>query len=196
MLRIYLLTFEGHFRGEPLLVHRSQHRPKPRENGEMTLCLLVLALPTLAIGWTNTPWSHVGTGPSPNLAAFSSMAVSSIGIALLGGCLALLGYQRATLPLSGLSRQWPQLHRASYHRWYIDELYDRSWVLANRALAEGASALDGWWIDGVANGAGLIGLAAGQANRAWQGGNLTSYALSMAIALASLLAAVTFSAIP
>nr|WKT07006.1 subunit 5 of NADH-plastoquinone oxidoreductase [Klebsormidium flaccidum]WKT07007.1 subunit 5 of NADH-plastoquinone oxidoreductase [Klebsormidium flaccidum] len=196
MLRIYLLTFEGHFRGEPLLVHRSQHRPKPRENGEMTLCLLVLALPTLAIGWTNTPWSHLGTGPSPNLAAFSSMAVSSIGIALLGGCLALLGYQRATLPLSGLSRQWPQLHRASYHRWYIDELYDRSWVLANRALAEGASALDGWWIDGVANGAGLIGLAAGQANRAWQGGNLTSYALSMAIALASLLAAVTFSAIP
>jgi NAD(P)H-quinone oxidoreductase subunit 5 len=196
MLRIYLLTFEGHFRGESLLVHRSQHRPKPRENGEMTLCLLVLALPTLAIGWTNTPWSHLGTGPSPNLAAFSSMAVSSIGIALLGGCLALLGYQRATLPLSGLSRQWPQLHRASYHRWYIDELYDRSWVLANRALAEGASALDGWWIDGVANGAGLIGLAAGQANRAWQGGNLTSYALSMAIALASLLAAVTFSAIP
>ena len=33
MLRIYLLTFEGHFRGESLLVHRSQHRPKPRENG-------------------------------------------------------------------------------------------------------------------------------------------------------------------
>ena len=123
------------------------------------------------------------------------MAVSSVGIALLGGCLAVLAYQRATLPLSGLSRQWPQLHRASYHRWHIDELYDRSWVRTNQALAEGASALDGWWIDGIANGAGLIGLATGQANRAWQGGNLTSYALSMSIAVLSLLAGVTFSSI-
>ena len=195
MLRIYLLTFEGHFRGESLLTHQGKHRAKPREDWGMTSALLVLALPTLAIGWTNTPWSHLGSGSSPSLAAFGSMAVSSVGIALLGGCLAVLAYQRATLPLSGLSRQWPQLHRASYHRWHIDELYDRSWVRTNQALAEGASALDGWWIDGVANGAGLIGLATGQANRAWQGGNLTSYALSMSIALLSLLAGVTFSSI-
>ena len=71
------------------------------------------------------------------------------------------------------------------------------WVSAsaNQVLAEGASALDGWWIDGIANGAGLIGLATGQANRAWQGGNLTSYALSMSIALLSLVAGVTFSSI-
>nr|WKT06256.1 subunit 5 of NADH-plastoquinone oxidoreductase [Interfilum sp. SAG 2147]WKT06257.1 subunit 5 of NADH-plastoquinone oxidoreductase [Interfilum sp. SAG 2147] len=195
MLRIYLLTFEGHFRGESLLTHQGKHRSKPREDGGMTSPLLVLALPTLAIGWTNTPWSHLGSGSSPSLAAFGSMAVSSVGIALLGGCLAVLAYQRATLPLSGLSRQWPQLHRASYHRWHIDELYDRSWVRTNQALAEGASALDGWWIDGIANGAGLIGLATGQANRAWQGGNLTSYALSMSIALLSLLVGVTFSSI-
>lgn len=159
----------------------------------MTSSLLLLALPTVAIGWTNTPWFHLGPGPSPSLVAFSSMAFSSVGIALLGGCLAFLAYQRATLALSGLSQQWPQLHRASYNRWHIDEIYDRSWVRTNQILAEGASALDSWWIDGVANGAGLIGLVAGQANRTWQGGNLTSYALSMAIGLVSLLAIVTFS---
>ena len=196
MLRIYLLTFEGHFRGGSLLSYRSQHRALPQEDGGMTSCLLVLALPTVAIGWTNTPWSHLRPGPSPSLVAFSSMAVSSVGIALLGGCLAFLAYHRATLPLSGLSQQWPQLHRASYNRWHIDELYDKSWVRANQALAEGASVLDRWWIDGVANGAGLIGLASGQANKAWQGGNLTSYALNMAIALVSLLATVPLLTIP
>lgn len=196
MLRIYLLTFEGRFRGGSLLPYRSHQKAKPQEDGGMTSCLLILALPTVAIGWMNTPWFHLGPGPSPSLIAFSSMAVSSVGIALLGGCVAFLAYQRATLGLSGLSYQWPQLHRASYNRWHIDEIYDRSWVRTNQILAERASALDSWWIDGVANGAGLIGLVSGQANRAWQGGNLTYYALSMTIALVSLLAIITFSTLP
>jgi NAD(P)H-quinone oxidoreductase subunit 5 len=196
MLRIYLLTFEGRFRAESLLSHKNQQRVQPREDLGMTACLLVLALPTAFIGWTNTPWSHLGSGSSPSLIAFGSMAVSSVGVALLGSCIAVLGYQRATLSLSGLSQQWPQLYRASYNRWHIDELYDKSWVRANQILAEGASALDSWWIDGVANGAGIIGLVSGQANKAWQRGNLTYYAFSMSIALASLLATVSFSSAP
>nr|YP_010932693.1 subunit 5 of NADH-plastoquinone oxidoreductase [Klebsormidium dissectum]YP_010932701.1 subunit 5 of NADH-plastoquinone oxidoreductase [Klebsormidium dissectum]WKT06471.1 subunit 5 of NADH-plastoquinone oxidoreductase [Klebsormidium dissectum]WKT06472.1 subunit 5 of NADH-plastoquinone oxidoreductase [Klebsormidium dissectum] len=196
MLRIYLLTFEGRFRAGFLLPHQNQQKVKPREDIGMTACLLILAFPTAFIGWTNTPWFHLGSTPSPSLIAFGSMAVSSVGIALLGGCVAVLGYQRATLALSGLSKQWPQLYRASYNRWHIDEIYDKSWVRANQILAEGASALDSWWIDGVANGAGIIGLVSGQANKAWQRGNLTYYAFSMSIALVSLLATVNFSTAP
>jgi NADH:ubiquinone oxidoreductase subunit 5 (subunit L)/multisubunit Na+/H+ antiporter MnhA subunit len=139
--------------------------------------LLILAVPTIMIGW---PWFIVPlTEPvleqmlaygepfeAVDLASAHWIAMgASLVIATLGIGLGILYYadpawhpfvHRYRRDPRTTAERFPGLHDFLVHKWYFDELYQAALVRPTLALARLSSNFDRWIIDGIVNGAAFL----------------------------------------
>jgi NADH-quinone oxidoreductase subunit L len=81
-----------------------------------------------------------------------------------------------------LAAGWPRLHRAALNKWYVDELYDATIIEGTDALADGASLMDAWVVDGIlAKLTSALASGLGAVVRAFQNGVVHVYAAGIAI---------------
>ncbi len=189
MFRMWFLVFDGEPRGMPASSHDHGHghghghdRGNLYEHAHespplMVWPLLILAVPTIMIGW---PWfvlpltepvleQMLAYGEPLEVHVLTStkwMAMgASLVIATLGIGLGILYYADPRWhPLVDRHRRdpkhtalaFPGLHAFLVHKWYFDELYQAALVRPALALARFASNFDRWIIDGLVNGSAFL----------------------------------------
>jgi NAD(P)H-quinone oxidoreductase subunit 5 len=211
MTRMYLLTFEGCFRGVSISnesdVHVSTKSPK-ESNGSMLVPLVLLAIPTTLVGLIGAPlplglegsdslsyWFHLKMAPADQMGInrwneFALSSSPSVMIALLGITVAWQFYGpfaplRDIGGVFGLWLRW--ISQWSLCRGYIDPLYENTLVRGMRALARAAGAFDQWPIDGVVNASAWLTLLGGESTRYAGVGRLTAYLFVLLTSLVLLL---------
>lgn len=218
MFRMYFLTFEGDFRGNDDTIRRElaiaaapgfgpgamdpqeldhhddhgHHGGSPHESPiTMTLPLMVLAIPSVLIGFLGVPWENRFEAfvVSPNaiaeaahghhfeLTEFLIMGGNSVGIALIGITLASLFYLQKKFDGAAIAKKYPALYRFSLKKWYFDELYDQVFVQSCRRLARQILEVDYRVVDGAVNLTGLVTLLSGEGLKYLETGRAQFYAL-------------------
>jgi NADH-quinone oxidoreductase subunit L len=200
--RAFFLTFYG---AEKIPEEAGGHAHE--SPGSMTLPLIVLAICSLVVGayfeWTHGLADYLrGT---PSLAYAASYSEHSAGpalhgfhadIALAGTLVAGLGLGLAGyLYLGDRSEvRWladrlvvRPLYWLSYHKFFLDEIYDWLVVMPLRGLAALSALFDRWVIDGLVELVGWLPRAAGGLFRSLQSGMVQFYALAMVLGLLVLL---------
>jgi NADH-quinone oxidoreductase subunit L len=206
MFRLLFLTFFGEFRGTEEQKHHLHESPL-----SMTIPLMVLAVLSVFGGLLNVPHalgghSWLATFMAPlyeqaqqaNPEAFRTeevgssleltlMLVSS-GVAVVAAVLAYVVYvSRATVPVSDrAARSLPA--QVVYHKYYIDEFYDRLIVRPLTALSDLLYSFGEFIVDGVVGAvvAG-VGLLSGQLRRL-QSGGIGFYVLAMVVGIVTIVA--------
>jgi proton-translocating NADH-quinone oxidoreductase chain L len=161
MFRMYFLLFVGAPRDHHLAEHAHE------SPWSMTLPLILLAVPTVAIGWpvgvvpvlggmpvlerlleTVSPLEGHGGGD----VAWMAFGLS-LGIAMVGLLIAAAGYAWGAFDPAKAARALGPIHALAAHRWYFDELYRAALVRPTLALGRMASSLvDRGLIDGLLHG--------------------------------------------
>jgi proton-translocating NADH-quinone oxidoreductase chain L len=195
MFRMWLLVFAGEPRGFPSSAKEhshghahdhDHHHGNPYDHahespGIMVWPLILLAIPTIAIGWpwTIVPWPNLdlATPVLERMLEYGAPAVhvvdvetislhqahwyamaASVLILAIGVGTGLLFYA-PPLPYFTTRRFAPHktaarfegVYRFLVHKWYFDELYDALFVRPTLALARLSSDFDKRFIDGVVN---------------------------------------------
>jgi NADH-quinone oxidoreductase subunit L len=115
------------------------------------------------------------------------MAVS-VAAALAGLAVAWAMYVRGQADLAKVGVPQNGVHRLLLHKYYVDELYDRTIVRPILALSRWcAEAFDVGVIDGAVNGVATVVERAARALRRYQTGFVMNYALSMLVGVVALL---------
>jgi NAD(P)H-quinone oxidoreductase subunit 5 len=209
MFRMYFTTFEGEFRGndkkllalvkaensvgkEPSVDNsHGHHASKPHESPiTMTLPLMVLAIPSMAIGLVGTPlgnyFEYFIHAPSEKITEvpvegftpeFLLMGGSSIGIGLIGISLAILMYLQKKIDPSAIANSILPLYKLSKNKWYIDEIYNSVFVIGSRRLARQVLEVDAKIVDGAVNLAGFVTVVSGEGLKYFENGKAQFYAL-------------------
>ena len=170
--------------------HSEGHHHSPHESPlTMTLPLLVLAVPSVLIGFLGKPWDnsfeHFVHAPGETIEAvtqfdwgqFALMAGSSVGISLIGITLAALMYLQNRVNPAAIADKFPTLYQFSLNKWYFDELYDSLFVRGCRRLARQVMEVDYRVVDGAVNLTGLATLVSGEGLRYLENGRAQFYAL-------------------
>lgn len=202
MFRMLFLTFYGKFRGT-----YDQERHLHESPVVMTLPLIILAILSFGGGFLNIPEALGGhTGLSnflqPVFAASTSKNTSGhlshtteyilMGLSALAA-LVMAGYaytkyiKKAALPAADHEDR-SVLERLSYHKFYIDEFYDRVVTKPLNGLSSLFYAVDRKLIDGFVNYIGNGASQAGTLLRLLQQGNVGYYIFYMVIGIIAVLA--------
>ena len=126
MFRLYYGIFWGGTApGQKSTSDGTSHVHTPHESPlTMTVQLIFLAAVTCVAGFI--PFGHFisSNGESYTIHLETSVAVTSVVIAVASIVLATCMYLRQQQPLADkLAKRFAGLHRAAYHRFYIDEVY-------------------------------------------------------------------------
>jgi len=216
MFRMYFTTFEGDFRGtdkkllalvkaensigkEPSAekAHSDHHASKPHESPiTMTFPLIVLAIPSMAIGLVGTPLGNyfeyfihpasevINEVPAEGFTPeFLIMGGSSIGIGLIGISLAILMYMQKKIDPSAIAKSIQPLYLLSKNKWYIDEIYNAVFVTGSRRLARQVLEVDAKIVDGAVNLAGFVTVVSGEGLKYFENGKAQFYALVIFIGI-------------
>ncbi|MGD0013481.1 MAG: NADH-quinone oxidoreductase subunit L [Bryobacteraceae bacterium] len=171
VFRAIFLAFFGQYRGEEQ-VHPHESPPV------MTIPLILLAILSLGGGalgvsrWLEPQFAGHAPAHQPALVLWS------VGSAVLGLALSWLFYVfRPGLP-EVVAARLGGLYRAVANKYYIDEIYDAALVepLLNGSRTVLWRGLDVEVIDGAVNGLADRARGLGRLLRAWQSGNIRSYA--------------------
>src|SRR5213594_3123849 len=181
--RLVFVTFWGDSRVDPRHIG-NVHEP----SRTMTVPLLILAVLSIATGYLGIPGFLAPTFPGSGSEGYhdSSMAFGIMAIATLMGLVGiaaayLLYVKSPSLP-DRLARQWQQLYRLSFNKWYVDEAYDRTVVRPTFQLADRLwNGVDVAVIDGAVNGVARTIAWGGSLMRLIQSGQTQHYALGMTV---------------
>ncbi|HLY64114.1 MAG TPA: NADH-quinone oxidoreductase subunit L, partial [Chloroflexota bacterium] len=196
MFREYFLVFEG----EPRFDHEKAH---PHESPWWMIGpLVILAFFSIVIG------AVVGAPPEHGLfrnfldPTFSSslgqergetafvetliLMVVSLLIACIGIWIAWMMYIRKAWSPRALAARFPRFYDLLFHKWYVDELYDRGIVQPAIGFANFLWGFDAYVIDGVVNGVGYLTRGIGRGIRGMQSGVVGNYALAMCVGLLAI----------
>lgn len=183
--RLVFVTFWGPSRVDP---HHAGHVHEPPQT--MTVPLLILAVLSIVTGYLGIPEF---LSPMFNERAGGSHESGVImPIATLIGLLGIAGAYYAYVLHPSLPDRWAERWRTAYdwsfHKWYVDEAYDRSIVRPTFAAAGDLwKRVDVAIIDGAVNGvARAIGWGAWFL-RLLQSGQAQHYALGMALGAVAIL---------
>ncbi|WP_312747702.1 NADH-quinone oxidoreductase subunit L [Sphingobacterium multivorum] len=202
MFRMLFMTFSGTFRGTEEQKHHLHESPK-----SMTVPLIVLAILSVIGGVINlpavlggnhwledflTPVFSEGKAIMPathhleHSTEYLLMGASVVGV-LIMVALAFNKYvKRQQLPEEGEGTRG-FLGNLSYHKFYVDELYDSIIVRPiNWLSAFFGNVVDQRGIDGVVNGAGKATFDTGKVLRLLQNGNVGFYLLMMVIGVIAI----------
>jgi NADH-quinone oxidoreductase subunit L len=185
MFRQLFLVFHGASRASESVQAHVHESP-----AAMTVPLVILAAGSLAAGWLALPSRNVWdpwlagvlgrTNPAEHGEAANEMLllVVTVGLAAAGIALAYFIYGRERRA----AREEGPLWRVLAHKYYIDELYDRVFVLPFAALANWlARVFDPEVIDGAVNGVADAVRALSGAGRRLQSGNVQHYLFAFLI---------------
>ena len=201
MFRIYLMTFEGTFRGNRVSpqAYEHEHSEHPHESPlTMTLPLIVLAIPSCFIGYLGKPWNNVfarfihtpgevvTVANHFDLPEFLIMAGSSVGVALIGITIASLMYLQHKINPSAIAEKNPTLYRLSLNKFYFDDIYHQVFIIGCRRLARQIVEIDRHVVDGVVNLTGLVAIASGEGFRYLETGRVQFYILTILLAIFGL----------
>jgi NAD(P)H-quinone oxidoreductase subunit 5 len=210
MFRLYFLTFEGEFRGTDTALqatllrsaglpaageedteHGAAHRSEtPHEScWQMTLPLVVLAVPSVLIGFLGVPWnSRFAALLDPHEAAemaagfswgeFLPLAIASVAISAVGILVAVLAYGLRRIDLAtAVAERFPAIDRFLANKWYLDDINEKLFVQGSRRLARQVLEVDAKVVDGVVNLTGLLTLGSGEGLKYFETGRVQFYAL-------------------
>jgi NAD(P)H-quinone oxidoreductase subunit 5 len=173
--------------------HSHGHSHSPHESPiTMTLPLMFLAIPSIAIGLVGKPWenwfeefvhapgeaaSAVHEAASFDWNEFFLMAGSSVGIALIGITVASLMYMMKKIDPAAIAKKYPALYKLSLNKWYFDDIYEVAFVRGCRRLARQIMEVDYRVVDGAVNLTGLATLVSGEGLKYLENGRAQFYAL-------------------
>jgi NADH-quinone oxidoreductase subunit L len=201
MFRMLYLTFYGKFRGTHEQEHHLHESPP-----SMTIPLIVLAILSAVGGALGIPESLHGShwlehflkpvfeGSASRLGEHSLPANTEymlMGISVLAAIVALVyAYNKyvskAHVPAAD-NEDRPALANLSYHKFYVDELYD---ALVRKPLDALSSffynVVDRLGIDGLVNGLGKGSIEASKGLRLLQTGNVGFYIFMMVVGIIAL----------
>ncbi len=202
MFRMLYLTFYGKFRGTSEQEHHLHESPP-----SMTIPLIVLAILSVVGGFIGIPeslgghhWLEQFLAPVFKSSAallpdsrLTSSTEISLMIASVAGALVALGYayfryvKKNHLPAAD-GEERPGLVSLSYHKFYIDEIYD--WLI--RKPLDGLSiffykVVDLLAIDGLVNGLGKLSIRSSRGLRLLQTGNVGFYIFMMVAGIIAIL---------
>jgi len=202
MFRMLYLTFYGKFRGTHEQEHHVHESP-----ANMTVPLIVLAVLSVVGGFIGVPESLGGhhwlehflspvfqrsaalltAGPSAGQSDIVLMVIS------VAAALAALGYayvkyvKNSHVPVSDTEER-PALANLSYHKFYVDEIYDALIRKPLDALSGFLyNAVEKLGIDGIVNGLGKTTMEASKGLRLLQTGNVGFYIFMMVVGIISIL---------
>ena len=174
MFRLYYGIFWGRENRELHAAHTPHEAP-----WTMTLPLVVLGAVTLVAGWL--PFGHFvsSNGTSYDIHIEGSVAALSLCVALAGIALATWMYAREKQPVADrLADRFAGLHRAAYHRFYIDEVYQ---FITHRIIFGCISTPIAWFdrhvVDGFLNLLATATQSASWAIREMQSGSVHRYCI-------------------
>ena len=178
--RLVFVAFWGESRVDP---HHADHIHEP--SWTMTAPLVVLAALSIFAGYFGIPHfiEPVLKGPAGMEAHEGPFLLMLVAIAMgLGGiAAAYVVYVKSPGLPQQLAEKWKQAYDYSFHKWYVDELYDRTVVTPTVDLANGLwRRVDVAVIDAMVNGVGAATVLGGRAMRLVQSGQVQHYALAMA----------------
>ncbi|MGH7430645.1 MAG: proton-conducting transporter membrane subunit, partial [Candidatus Methylomirabilales bacterium] len=153
MFRLYLLTFAGHYRGDPHAIHHLRKAP-----ANIWIPVLILAFFAVAAGFVGVTPEHGilhnflgqelsqgirgGNAPLQRLMLFLPLGVAAAGIGL-----AYLSYaQWWELPLTPST-----LYVVLFRRYFLDEIYSAVFLVRFRRVCHLLWRMDGRLIDGAVN---------------------------------------------
>jgi len=202
MFRMLYLTFYGKFRGTHEQEHHLHESP-----ATITIPLIILAVLSTIGGFIGVPESlgghhwleHFLSPVFERSAAILTAAPSAdqtewilMGISV-AGALAALGYaytkyvKNSDMPVADTEER-PALVDISYHKFYIDELYD---TMIRKPLDTLSvffyNVIDKLGIDGIVNGLGKGSIEASKGLRLLQTGNVGFYIFMMVVGIISIL---------
>ncbi|MCF8318749.1 MAG: NADH-quinone oxidoreductase subunit L [Sphingobacteriaceae bacterium] len=203
MFRMLFLTFSGSFRGT-----KEQEKHLHESPNSMTIPLVVLAILSVFGGLIGVPevlgghhwlaqflspvlvYTKAVSGeavPLDHATEYLLMGIS-VGAALLAISIAYVTYvSRKVLPISDAENR-SFLSKLSYHKFYIDEVYE---ALITRPLDALSTIfyklVDKLGIDGLVNGAGTTAKEASKTLRLIQSGNVGFYIFMMVAGIVALL---------
>jgi len=202
IFRLMFLTFWGSFRGTHEQEHHLHESPP-----SMTVPLIVLAILSTFGGFMGVPevlgghhwlehWLEPVFSKSMSQTGKFLPAVNtelmlmgiSVGAAVVALVYAYIKYiNKKDIPVAE-TEQRPALVNLSYHKFYIDEIYD---ALIRRPLDALSvffyKVIDKLGIDGLVNGLGSSSVETGKGLRLLQTGNVGFYLFMMVIAIVALL---------
>ena len=174
MFRLYYGIFWGRENRELHAAHTPHEAP-----WTMTLPLVVLGAVTLVAGWL--PFGHFisSDGTSYDIHIEGGVAALSLCVAVAGIALATWMYAREKQPVADrLAERFAGLHRAAYHRFYIDEAYQ---FVTHRIIFGCISRPIAWFdrhvVDGFMNLLARTTQSAARAIREMQSGNVQRYCI-------------------
>ncbi len=203
MFRLYFLTFEGNFRGgdedmKKLLLASAGKEEEETNHGSgfihespwpMTAPLIVLAVPSVLIGFLGIPWNS-GFAKLLNLdeaiemstnftwTEFLPLAIASVLISSAGIYLAFLAYYKRKINISVLiAQRFIKLNSFLSNKWYLDDINERIFVRGSRKIAREVLEVDAKVVDGVVNLTGLLTLGSGEGLKYFETGRAQFYAL-------------------
>ena len=170
--------------------HEHGHSDSPHESPlTMTLPLLLLAVPSFAVGWVGRPWANyfeefihapgeaVAHAAHFDWSEFLIMAGSSVGVALIGITLASLMYRQGKIDPAAIAGRFEPLYRLSLNKWYFDDIYNTVFVKGLRRLARQIMEVDYRVVDGAVNLTGLAAIVSGEGLKYLENGRAQFYAL-------------------
>ncbi|ABX08095.1 NAD(P)H-quinone oxidoreductase subunit 5 [Prochlorococcus marinus] len=204
MFRLYFLTFEGSFRGdnvelqEELLVLAGKDNEEQEDHHSgsihesawpMTVPLVVLAVPSVIIGFLGTPWNSsfaklldpteaIEMATNFSWGEFLPLALGSVAISIAGISLAVFAYFLKRIDLAtNIAQRYPAINAFLSNKWYLDDINERIFVRGSRKLAREVLEVDAKVVDGVVNLTGLLTLGSGEGLKYFETGRAQFYAL-------------------
>ncbi|MDQ0257210.1 NADH-quinone oxidoreductase subunit L [Evansella vedderi] len=176
MFRLFFKAFTGEFRGD--------HEPHGENSKLMTMPLVVLATLAVVAGFVNTPFGFwlegfltegLNVGYSAHGDAW--LIFLSIGIAVAGIALAWAMYYKKSIPEDFLSSKFPGAHKVLLNKYYMDEFYQKAFVLPTVTIGKFFWEVDRSIIDGIVNFVGRSTRNSGRTFAKRHDGQLQTYGL-------------------
>ena len=174
MFRLYY----GIFWGKENKALHAEHVPHEAP-ATMTVPLVFLAVVTLFAGWI--PFGHFvsSDGQAYTIHINTTVAIVSLCVAVAGIALATWMYMREDRKVAdGLAARFSGLHKAAYHRFYIDEIYQ---FITHRIIFACISTPIAWFdrhvVDGFMNGMAWVTEKTSWAIRYMQSGSVQRYCI-------------------
>ena len=217
MFRMYFMTFEGEFRGNDMAIRQRLlteagmtfapgamnakegehhgHSNSPHESPlTMALPLVLLAIPSIAIGFVGMPWKNyfeefihapgeVIEAGHFDLNEFLVMAGLSMAIAFGGIIVAFLMYRLKKIDPVAIAKKYPALYQLSLNKWYLDDIYNAVFVQGCRRLARQIMEVDSRVVDGAVNLTGLVTIFSGEGLKYLETGRAQFYVLIIFVAV-------------